>query len=155
VALPPLAFALWLGVPFFDPPLKTAQGHASRTQVCLAGCSDVLQVGGLLLGCKADPVGLSIACRDDLLASGDVVATYVRLPSLASLLGVSRVSGTLVRLERGKEAAYSRAVSSIVWATLHEPSLFHLLYWPIAAFLIWRWPQSRFSRRATWSDHER
>jgi hypothetical protein len=155
VALPPLAFAFWLGIPFFDPPLKTVQGRASPARYCLAGCSDVLKVSGQILGCKAEPAGLSFGCRDDLLASGDVVATYVRLPSLSSLLGVSRVSGTLVRLERGKELVYDRSVSSIVWASLHEPSLFHLLYWPIAAFIIWRWPRSRFSRRATWSDAER
>jgi hypothetical protein len=31
--------------------------------------------------------------------------------------------------------------------------VFHAIYWPIVGFIIWRWPNSRISKRATWQDY--
>lgn len=155
IALPPLVFALWFLVAFLDLPTTTVKGRVSVTRYCLAGCGEVLQVEGRLLGCEADLSGLSFACRGTPLAEGEVVATFVRLPSLASWLGMSRISGTVLKIDRGADRVYERSVSGIVWDTVKRPSLFHLIYWPLAGLIIWRWPGSRFSRRVMWRDQEK
>ncbi len=76
----------------------------------------------------------------------------MQFPSLASAFGLAPLQGTITKLELGGKVVYARTKSQLVWSALYGGWVFHAIYWPIAGFSIWRWPQSRFSKRATWSE---
>src|SRR6185369_5504424 len=115
--------------------------------VCLGVCSDVLIVQNLAIACSADLLGVSYSCQENLLRPGQVEATYVRLPSLASFVGVSRIDGTLVGLRRDGEVVYSSTVSDHVWHAAYGGWVFHAVYWPLVGLIAWRWPKSWLARR--------
>ena len=151
LSLPPLVVSLWLSVPAFQPALQSAQGTVGRASSCVLLCADVIQIQGLLINCKADLLGVPYACDERLLRSGEAEATYAWLPSLAGLLGLTDVAGTLTKLQRDGKTVFARSVSSQVWAAMYGGWVFNAIYWPIAGLILWRWPQSRFSRRITWA----
>lgn len=146
-ALLPVAVSLWLSTPSVQPKPKVIEGNVTREHACLIKCADVLGVEGLLIGCKVDLLGVPYTCRDNLLQSGVARVTYAAIPSLASLLGFARTSGTLVRLERDGQVVYSRSVSSQVWSALYGGWVFHAVYWPLVALIVWLWPTSYAARK--------
>ena len=147
VALLPVAISLWLSVPAFQPEPQVVAGQAAKSKVCLGLCSDVLLINNLAIACKSDLFGVSYSCKDKLLQAGEVEATYVRLPSVASILGQSRIEGTLVRLRRDGEVVYSSSVSHHVWRAVYGGWVFNAIYWPIAGLVAWLWPQSWLHRK--------
>ncbi len=143
----PMLVSLWLSIPAFQPLPQIIQGHSTPAEVCLVKCANVLSVQGVLIGCKADLLGVPYSCREQLLAPGDARVTYAKLPSLASLLGFARTSGTLVRLERDGQLIYSRSVTDQVWAAIYGGWVFNTVYWPLVALIGWLWPQSYAARK--------
>ena len=146
-SLPPLLVSLWLSVPFLQPALQVTQGSMGRATVCLVRCAEVIKVGDVLIACKADLLGVPYACRERWLQAGEVTATYARLPSLASIVGMPATVGTLVQLQRDGQVVFPRSVSSQVWAAVYGGWVFHAVYWPLAGLIIWRWP--RVGRKAS------
>lgn len=147
VAILPLAISLWLSVPSFQPAEEVVRGQASKASVCLGICSDVLEVGGRKLACKADLFGVSYSCKKKLLQAGEVEATYVKLPSIASSIGMSQIDGTLIMLRRDGETVYSGSTSHHVWKAVYGGWVFNAVYWPLAFLVAWLWPQSWLHRR--------
>jgi hypothetical protein len=155
--LPPLLVSAWLSIPALQPAPQTLRGPLGSTEACLLklACGQVLAVGDARIGCQFDLLGAPYDCRRrlrELPAGTEAVATYVPLPSLARLAGVAPTAGVLTRLEAGGEALHRRSVSSLVWQGLYGGWLFHAVYWPLVGLVIWRWPNSRLARRATWAD---
>jgi hypothetical protein len=143
----PILVSLWLSIPTFQPKLQFVQGPATQANVCLIKCADALSVQGILVGCKVDLLGVPYSCRDKILEPGEAQVTYAKLPSLASLLGFARTSGSLVRLERDGQLIYSRSVSSQVWSALYGGWVFNAVYWPLVALIVWLWPESYAARK--------
>ena len=143
----PVAIAVWLSIPAFQPAPQVHQGTAGQATICLGLCSQALAVGNLVLACKADLLGVAYSCNERIVTAGSVEVTYVRLPSLASLLGLSRTDGTLLMLKRDGKTVYSSSISQHVWQSLYGGWVFHAVYWPIAGFVVWLWPHSWFSRK--------
>lgn len=156
VVAPPALVSLWLATPALQPAPLRVSGPLVAAEACLSAgmqvCRPVLAVRELRLSCGYDFIGLPVACRERLREAGEVQATYVPLPSAAGLLGRAPVQGTLLRLERGGETVYRRSLQAQVWAAVYGGWLFHAIYWPIAGLVIWRWPGSRWARRAQWQD---
>lgn len=152
VSAPPVLVLLSLTLPALQPKTQTITGALVRTQACLVICADVARVGDLVLGCRVDLLGAPYACSPRVLAAGPATVQFATFPTLAGLFGQAPVHGTVTRVERDGQVVYARTVAQLVWSALYGGWLFHAVYWPIAALVIWRWPQSRFSRRATWSE---
>jgi hypothetical protein len=142
-----MGISLWLSVPAFQPTPQIARGSSAKSKVCLGICSDVLTVQNLAIACNADLLGVSYSCEENMLRPGHVEATYVRLPSLASLVGLSRIDGTLVGLQRDGEVVYLSSVSDHVWHAAYGGWVFNAIYWPIVGLVAWRWPKSWLVRR--------
>jgi len=136
VSAAPMLFGIWLSIPALQPAKQLVSGSSSSTSTCLVLCADVLEVSGTKLGCGIDLLGVPYSCRSRLLQPGAVNATYVALPTLAGLFGVSRTEGTLIRLKRDGTVVYSKSVSQQVWSALYGGWVFNAIYWPIAGIVI-------------------
>jgi hypothetical protein len=143
----PIAVSFWLSIPAFQPKPQFIQGPASHTTACLIKCAEVLSVQGVLIGCKVDLLGVIYTCAEKILQPGEAQVTYAKLPSLASLLGFARTSGTLVELKRDGQLIYSRSVSSQVWSAIYGGWVFNAVYWPLVALIVWLWPESYAARK--------
>ena len=152
ISLPPLLLTLWLSVPALQPGKQFVQGELRQAEACLIMCAKVAQIEESRLGCRIDLLGAPYDCPARLLRPGPVAATYVTFPSAAGLLGLAPLSGTLVKLESNGQVVYARSVSQLAWAAMYGGWLFHAIYWPIAGLIIWRRPNSKFSKRVTWSE---
>jgi hypothetical protein len=152
LAAPPLLMTLWTTVPALQPAPQTITGAVSKAEVCLITCAQVIAVGNEKLACQADFLGAPYSCRDRLLASGDATVKYVKFPSLARAIGLAPTTGVLVRMEREGKTMFAKSVSSHAWGALYGGWVFHAFYWPIVGLIIWKWPNSRVSRRVTWED---
>ncbi len=149
VSLPPVVVALWLSIPALQPNKQFAQGRSAATTTCLVVCAEVLEVSGITLGCNIDFLGVPYSCQRKVLQSGDAIATYVSLPTVAGIFGRAATDGTLLRLESGGAVVYSRSVAQQVWGAMYGGWVFNAVYWSIAGLIIWLWPKSRFSKKAT------
>ena len=147
VASLPVVVAVLLSVPAFQPTTRVHQGIAGQATVCLGLCSQALAVGNLILACKTDLLGVAYSCNERFVTAGNVEATYVRLPSVASLFGLARMDGTLLELKRDGRTLYSSSISQQVWQSMYGGWVFHAIYWPVAGLFVWLWPQSWFSRK--------
>jgi hypothetical protein len=150
LSLPPVLLWLWMLVPALQPVPQRVTGEIRTGQACLIWCSPVVSVGSARLSCQADFLGLPYACAPRWLKDGQGSATYFRLPTLSGVLGLAPTDGVLLELQRDGEVVFRRSVRQQVVATLYGGWMFHAVYWPIVGLIIWRWPDSRISRRAQW-----
>jgi hypothetical protein len=154
VALPPILLWLWLLFPGLQPERQRLVGAIASADACLAWCRPVVSIGGTSVSCQADFLGLPSACPPELLQPGIGSASFFYMPSLAAALGLAPASGVLLELERGGALVFRRSFRSQILASLYASWGFHVLYWPLVALVIWRWPNSRFARRATWQPSQ-
>jgi hypothetical protein len=150
LSAPPLLLWLWLLVPMWQPAPVKVTGPIQQTEACLGLCQPVLSVGPVALSCQADLMGFPYACPPRLLQAGTGSATYFVFPSLGGLLGLAPTAGVLLELERDGQRVFRRSVRAQVFASIYGGWAFHAVYWPVVALIIWRWPNSRVSRRAQW-----
>jgi hypothetical protein len=150
LSAPPILLWLWLLVPAFQPVPERVAGAIRPTEACLGYCRPVVAVGAMALSCQADLLGLPYACASRLLTPGEGTATYFRMPTLGGLLGLAPTAGVLLELERDGQVVYRRSIRSQVMASIYGGWGFHAVYWPLVGLIIWRWPDSRISRRAQW-----
>ncbi len=150
VALPPVLLWLWLLWPGLQPERQRISGTISSAPGCLGWCEPVVSIAGTPLSCRADFLGLPAACPADLLKAGAGSAAFFRMPSLAAALGRAPTRGVLLELERDGSRVFTRSFRAQVLASVYASWGFHVLYWPVVALVIWRWPNSRLSRKAQW-----
>lgn len=152
MSLPPLVVAAWLAVPAFRPQPVQISGEVETEEVCLLVCARVASVAGKRLSCKADFVGTPHDCLPSVLRPGTATVWYVSLPSIAGVLRIAPTVGVVTRVERDAKVVFQSTPSRQVWQALYGGWVFHAIYWPIAGFVVWRWPKSRFSRRVNWQQ---
>jgi hypothetical protein len=151
--LPPLLVTIWTSIPALQPKPVTVTGEVTRANACVLLCAPVVAIANERIACRTDLLGVSYKCRDKLTQQGVATVTYAAMPSLARLIGMSPTTGVLLKMEREGKVIYSRSIADQVWAGLYGGWVFHAIYWPIVGFIIWRWPNSRISKRATWQDY--
>jgi hypothetical protein len=142
----------WLLTPSLQPSPRQISGAISQSTACFVVCESVVQVADLKLSCGFDVLGLPSPCPSRTLLSGTAQATYAPLPTLSGLLGRSATSGVLLELRTDQKVVYRRSVRSHVVASVYQGWGFHAVYWPLVGLIIWRWPNSRFSRRVQWAS---
>jgi hypothetical protein len=152
VSLPPLLASLWLTLPPLQPKPREVAGPISRAEVCLGLCGEVLAIDTLRLACRFDFSGVPHGCPERLAFSGPAKVTYAALPSVTGVLGLSPVDGVLLEVQAEDRVVFSRPLEAQVWMALYGGWVFNAIYWPLAGLVIWRWPNSRFSRRVQWKD---
>lgn len=151
-AAPPVLLWTWLLTPSLQPSPRQISGAISPSTACFVVCESVVQVADLKLSCGFDVLGLPSPCPSRTLLSGTAQATYAPLPTLSGLLGRSATSGVLLELRTDQKVVYRRSVRSHVLASVYQGWGFHAVYWPLVGLIIWRWPNSRFSRRVQWAN---
>lgn len=152
VSLPPLLVSVWLAVPALRPQPVQISGELENEEVCLLICARVLSVAGKRLSCKADFIGTPHDCHRSVLQPGTATVSFVSLPSVADIFGIAPTVGVVTRVERDSKVLFQSTPSRQVWHALYGGWLLHTIYWPIAGFVVWRWPNSRFSRRVNWQQ---
>ena len=112
----------------------------------------MVAIENLRLACDFGFTGIPYDCDENVVAADDAQATYGALPTAAGLLGVSPTQGVILRLESGGKTIFRRSIAEQVWAAMYGGWVFNAIYWPIAALIVWRWPNSTFSRRVKWEE---
>ncbi len=151
-AVLPFLLSLYLAMPALHPEPRQVSGTLSSTQACLGLCAEALSIGGISLVCKYSFSGVPASCDSRLRQAGPATAVYAQVPTVARLLGVSPAQGVLLQLQRDGQTVFKKSLSAHAWGAVYGDWLFHAVYWPFAGLVIWLWPQSAFSKRATWSD---
>jgi hypothetical protein len=171
VSLPPLLLAMWPLVPALRPAVLEIEGPAAPQRDCVGPfCGERLAVAGRSMACRIDFIGLPDDCRlqapagralpaQALQAGLPVQARFAEVPTLRSLLGLAPRDAVLLRLQQGERVLLRRSLHAQAWAALYGGWLFHAVYWPLVALLMWRRPQSRLSQRLwariTWTEPPR
>lgn len=143
----PFFVAIWLSVPALQPQARVVEGQAGTVSICPVTCADLLEIGTLKLACTHDFSGYPHSCHRRDLAEGQARVTYVPLPSVASVLGLSPTAGVITKIEKDDKVVFRKSASDHVWSALYGGWVFHAIYWPVVLLAGWFWPRSWLARR--------
>lgn len=143
----PFSVAVWLSVPALQPQERTIEGQARTVSVCPVTCVDLLEIGNVTLACTHDFSGYPHSCRRRDLVDGQARVTYVPLPSVARIFGLSPTAGVVTGIEKDNEIVFRKSISDHVWSALYGGWVFHAIYWPVVLLVGWLWPRSWLARR--------
>lgn len=108
---------LWAYYPRPEGRELVVEGIPSEFKSCGSkSCDTGIRMGGVILSCSVDPLGISYSCAQFYATDISAKAVYFSMPTFLSSIGISNPTAVLLRFEQGgrliREYEHGRIVSS-------------------------------------------